>query len=161
MFLLLSFGILGQNDQPMERTLPSFDKLKVLGGIAIELIPSEETKLVFQEKEEKYLQIEVEKDWLEIEKKTEEKNNIYFWDKWFKIADSKKITLTLYYKDLKHLILGKGVTLKSEKPIKNSNLILELETGTSFKSDFIAKNLAFELSTGSFAKIGGMIEKPK
>jgi len=133
--------------QPRTIELHPFKILIVNSGIQVNLIPSDENKLVIYG--DRYNGIVIK----------EKGNNLKLRIRLSELIHFDQPYIDLYYNEsLKSIKLHQGAVVETVRPIKTNNLILKIHEGSEFSGEINSNYLTSKVHTGSFLRLSGKVK---
>ena len=143
-FLLGTFTILGQSK--IDRNLGDFSKVAVYDGINLELIKSDENKVEITGKNTNFVVVKNKNGDLKIRLNLEKR------------FSGDKTKATLYYKTLYNIISHEGSNIFSKDTIKQADLNVKANTGSTLNFIVALNTLNTTSATGSTVNLSGNAE---
>lgn len=133
----------------IEKNVGDFTSLKTTNRIKIELIPSDENKIVVKESQEDAVSITNKNGRLVL------KNTL----KELVTEGEYSVTLQVYFKDLKEIDAQGGSYIYTEKPIVQESLKLSANVGSTIEGSLKVDNLNASANTGAKLILKGSVSK--
>lgn len=133
----------------IEKNVGDFTSLKTTNRIKIELIPSDENKIVVKESQEDAVSITNKNGRLVL------KNTL----KELVTEGEYSVTLEVYFKDLKEIDAQGGSYIYTEKPIVQESLKLSANVGSTIEGSLKVDNLNASANTGAKLILKGSVSK--
>ena len=143
-FLLGTFTFLGQSK--IDRDLGDFSKVAVYDGINLELVKSEENKVEITGKNTNFVVVKNKNGDLKIRLNLERR------------FSGDKTKVTLFYKTLYNIISHEGSNVFSKDTIKQADLNLKANTGSTVNIIVALNTLNTTSATGSTVNLSGNAE---
>jgi hypothetical protein len=145
---LMACFMLSQTASAQTRDLNSFDKLKVSGGIKVNLIKSNDQKAEVDMVRGDYdeLVTEVKGDVLVIKFKSKALS----WGN-----NNNKANIDLYYKSLSSVDASAGSSVKGDGLLKGSDVSVEVSSGASVSVEVDSDELSVDISSGASCSLSG------
>lgn len=134
-------------DQPRTIKLSPFSTLKVNSGIVLNLIPSDENKVVIYG--DTYSGVRVQEKGFSLKLKI----------RFSELISYNQPYIDLYYtEELAQIKIHQGSVVKALRPVKTENLILKAHEGSEFSGEIMATELTTKVHTGSFVNLYGRVK---
>jgi len=133
----------------IEKNVGDFASLKTTNRIKIELIPSDENKIIVKESQEDAVSITNKNGRLVL------KNTL----KELVTEGEYSVTLQVYFKDLKEIDAQGGSYIYTEKPIVQESLKLSANVGSTIEGSLKVDNLNASANTGAKLILKGSVSK--
>lgn len=148
-FALLCISSLLSAQSKIEKTIGEFHELKVYDLIEVELVKSNENKIVLSGKNTEDVVVVNKNGKLKIRMNLEES------------FDGNKTHATLYYTNIDVIDANEGANIYSDEPIKQFDLTLKAQEGGVIKVNLATTFLDVKSVTGGNIETSGTIKKQK
>jgi len=151
---LMACFFLSQSSYAQTRNLDAFEKLRVSGGIEVNLFKSNDHKADIEMERGEYddLVTEVKGGVLVIKFKSKKLS----WGN-----NNNKASIDLYYKTLRSLDISAGSTVKGSEPISSGSMDIDVSSGARCAVELETGELSVDISSGASCTLSGSAEDQK
>jgi hypothetical protein len=141
---VLFFTAIAAAQNPKEITVGDFDTIKVFDLVTVNLVKSDETKIIITGKDADEVEYVQKNELLKIRMKTD------------KIFDGDQTFVHVYYKELKTIDGNEGAVILSNELIEQERLEIRVQEGARVKAGLAISNLEIRAVTGGIVELSGV-----